>query len=389
MTDPWPIAHAVQRALQRAGLDAGAERVGASNWLVSVSHAGRRGAIRIAPADSGMLRDDVVRLLDDAGWDAQDGLADVALLTRSTVPLADRIQQAVAAACSRLGADISARRTALAALDDGLPDLASSADLIAIAEHAVTSAGIDVNLPLSKLASEVVERLRPFDVPATRLNGVAWRLVIEAIGPVATHRIGTLYDTRPGVREIVGDHLSELLISTPAASLDDARAATWDLLRPYPLSWRTQQADWIEHWSFSPTWRTAIADSRLAGRRQTGISSVSASASFRHVASALVLCDRSTLAALALATFPRTGDAAWTVVSAAQASLTDPLNIPDLSDLEAGAVEPYRTGADLLDDLGAVLDSDDAPNLLLRDRAKIEAYRDAVDLTPDATGVWA
>ena len=384
MIDPWPIAHAVQRALQRAGLDAGSERVGASNWIVSVSLDGRRGALRIAPADTAMLRDDVVALLDDAGWNARDGLADIPLMAQSSAPFTDRIRQAVAAACSHLGADSFAHRTALAALDEDLREMPASDDLIRIAEHAVGAAGIDADTPLPSLVSDLAERLRPFSIPLTRLNAVAWRLAIEAIGPAATHHIGFVQNASMGAREIVAKHLSELLISTPDAALDDVRAATWDLLQPYPLTWRTQQADWIEHWLFSPAWRTAIADSRLAGPRMTGIASLASSAPFRHIVRALEIGDRGTLAALALATFPLTGDPAWTVVSAAQASIAGPMSSPKLSEHEMHLVEPYRTSAELLQELLLTIDGDDPYSLTLRDVSRIESYRSAVDLTPAA-----
>ena len=70
----------------------------------------------------------------------------------------------------------------------------------------------------------------------------------------------------------------------------------------------------------------------------------------------------------------RTGDTAWSVVSTAQATLTDPF---DLSESDVRVAEPYRTNADLLDDLHAILDRAATPALVLRDRATVEAYRDA------------
>ena len=380
MTDPWPIAHDVMRALQHAGLDAGAERVGASNWIVSVSGNGRSGTIRIADADASMLRDDIAEQIAEAGWDDRLGLSEVVLLAPTSIPLATRIRDAVAESCARLGDNGTARLSALAALDADLSATASSADAIAVAEYAVTSAGVDAGTPLSEMATVVAERLRPFDVPLTRIIGVAWRIVIEAADPTALHRLpsGVLFAAHSGVREMVGKHLADLLISTPTASAEAVRATTWDLLSPYPLSWRTRQAEWIDHWSVSPAWRAAVADSRLAEPRHTGITDLAASTAFRAVVRALEIRHRDALAALALATFPRTGDTAWTVVSAAQAALTDPLSAPfDLSESDVRVAEPYRTNVVLLGELHAFLDDAASPALVLRDLATVEAYRDA------------
>ena len=383
MTDPRPVAHNIGRALEDADITCSSpERVGDSNWIIRITDGDRHGALRVAVADSRMLRPDVISLLDAAGWSPHRQLGDIALLQAGDVPIATRVHDAVAQACTRLDIHPSARRAACAALN---PDIATDTEqLISVAMWAIRPWDDDAE-SLPARAGHLTERLRPFGVPQFHIDGIAWQIIIEGFDPADLAQLphSTLLEASPGARELVVAGMSKLLLKNPAAPADMVRAATWDLLRPYPLVWRTRQAEWLDWWAVSPEWRSAVADSHLRDVVLGEPTTLAASAAFRQVAHALIPCDRAALAAIALATWPN-ADArrAWVIVSAAQASLVDPYELP--SDLDADdrtAAAPYRTHADLLAEMRAITDEGVEPTLRLRNPDLVAARLASADAT--------